>query len=366
MIANNSGQRLRIRNPFELVLAAIILAIGTGLVLMIFDRLPMEGTSLGLDWQSIRAGFPDGRVVYGFGFRAPPWMIPFYYPLTTMPFRTGWGLLSFFTLAILLLSVPRVHKRWLYLSSIILLAVSHPSLRHLADGNLEGFMIAGILLIIYGFRTVNPLILAIGILIATSKIQESWLLIITLGIYLLRAWPVRKWLTLGIILAVVTIPSLLWMGREWLERGIAGIAERGLIVDMSLASVLTRLGSPTWLTSLAWLTVLLVVLYITWTGHPNISREKAALLIAASLALAPYSVGNSFLTVLAVGIIPLFQSHRWIGLLLIALADLLFFVPPDFSFQWGSTYWLVVLLVTAGVMSYYARRIDKTYKLAAQ
>jgi hypothetical protein len=145
---------------------------------------------------------------------------------------------------------------------------------------------------------------------------------------------------------------MLWLGREWIEKAVVGIPERGLIVDMSLIAVLTRLGFASWMIGLAWITVLVVTLYVSLTGQPTMGREKAGMLIAASLSLAPYSVGNSFLTVLAIGIIPLFQKQQWLGLLLIVLTDLPLLFPTQIAYNWGANYIELLLLITWGIFCF--------------
>jgi hypothetical protein len=130
---------------------------------------------------------------------------------------------------------------------------------------------------------------------------------------------------------------------------------------MSLIAVLTRLGFASWMIGLVWIIVLVVTLYVSLTSQPVMGREKAGMLIAASLSLAPYSVGNSFLTVLAIGIIPLFQKRPWPGLLLILLADLPLLFPPQIAYNWGANYIEFLLLLTWGVFCFRlkSRTIEK-------
>jgi DNA-binding transcriptional LysR family regulator len=72
------------------------------------------------------------------------------------------------------------------------------------------------------------------------------------------------------------------------------------------------------------------------------------MLIAASLLISPYAAGNSVLAVLAVGIIPLFQSRPRLEGLLIALIDLAFLPPRD----WQAYYATAILLLAWAVLAW--------------
>jgi len=218
-------------------------------------------------------------------------------------------------------------------------------------------IIAGALLIVYGYRTRRPLFLAAGILLATAKVQESWLLAAILGLYILTSWPLRKQIRLALALAVVVIPSLLWIGKLWLDAMFA-IRERGSIMDMSLSAGLSRLGISPPIAGLCWLLMLAVTLYVCLRGQRTMTREKAAMLIAVSLLLAPYAAGNSFLTVLAVGIIPLFYRQPRLGAVLFVLADLQYVLPHDFLFSYGAWYWMFFLIFVWAVWAWHIYRTE--------
>ncbi len=76
------------------------------------------------------------------------------------------------------------------------------------------------------------------------------------------------------------------------------------------------------------------------------------MLIAASLLLAPYAAGDSVLTVLAIGIIPLFQARPRTGLILIAFVDLQYVLPRDFLFQYSAFYWTAMLITCLGIWAW--------------
>jgi hypothetical protein len=343
----------------ERVVAVILLLVASGLLVRFFEGLPIEGTSLAIDWRGLWLGIRGGTLRYGTGLRNPPWSLLPVLPLGFLSFRASWGLLTLATLGTLVASVPRTssHKiRWL---SVFLLITSYPALRHVADGNLEGLVIAGILLVEYGYHAVSPWALAAGTLLATAKIQETWFLMAALAIYTIRTWSPRRWAASSLVVAIVVVPCMLWLGRDWLI-AVIDMPQRGSIMDSSLSTTLSRLGLPFWVLVSLWAGVLVATLYVVLTGHWSVSREKAGLLISASLLLSPYSAGNSFLTVLAIGIIPLSQSRPLIGMILIALANLPYFTlaAPDVWFWWSATYWTALLVLTWIVFAWQLYRLE--------
>ncbi len=340
------------------ITAAILLLVAAAYLLMaFFEHLPIEGTTLALDWRGLWSGLRGGIPKYGdTGLRNPPWSILPLLPLGLLTFRASWGLLSFITVAILIASVPRSSNtkiRWL---GTALLATSFLTMRQLVDGNFEGLVIAGVLLILHGYGTLNPWVLAAGTLLATVKPQATWLLIACLAVYVLRTWPLREWLATSLMVGLVVVLSLIWFGRDWWN-AMVSIPQRESIMDCSLPATVGRLGFPTWVFVILGGGLLAATLYIVLAGRPAIAREKAGMLIAASLLLSPYAAGNSFLTVLAVGIIPLLQSQPLAGAILVALTDLpyLTLFAPDVQFQWSTYYWTVMLAVTWAVLAWHTR-----------
>jgi hypothetical protein len=272
-------------------------------------------------------------------------------PLGWLPFRASWGMLTLLTLGVLVASVPAAggkRQRWL---GILLLVTSYPALRHIADGNFEGLVIGGLLLAVYGYERQKIWPLGVGLLLATAKVQEAWVLSLVLGVYLLRTWPVRRLAGLAGLLALVTLPTLLWLGRDWIT-GATSILERGSIVDSSLMATLGRLGLPGWSTAACWLILAALIVLFAWRSGPTFTRQKAAALVAASLLLAPYAAGNSYLTVLAVGIIPLVIAGNPLALVLMVLVDLPYLANHDLIYYWSATYWTALLLVWIGVAAY--------------
>jgi hypothetical protein len=160
------------------------------------------------------------------------------------------------------------------------------------------------------------------------------------------------------MVGLVVVLNLAWFGRDWWN-AMVDIPQRGSIMDSSLSAAIGRLGFPAWVFVVLGGSVLAATLYIVLAGRPVIAREKAGMLIAASLLLSPYAAGNSYLTVLAVGIIPLLQSRPLAGAILVALADLPYLAlrAPDVQFRWSAYYWTAMLMVTWGVLAWHTHSI---------
>jgi len=336
--------------------AVALLLAAVGLLLYFFQQFPIEGTSLAIDWKGLWAGLHANPPMYGnaTGLRIAPWDVLLVKPLGWLPFRASWGMLTLLTLAVLVASVPLTSgktRRWL---GVLLLITSFPAVRHIADGNFEALVIAGLLLAVYGYQSQRVWPMAAGLLLATAKVQEAWILMPIWGIALLRTWPRRRLWELAGLLAVVVIPTLLWLGWQW-ATGATGILERGSIVDSSLWATLSRLGWPVWAVAAAWLALAALVLLYAWRSGNTFSREKAAALVAASLLLAPYAAGNSYLTVFAVGVIPLVIAGNPGAIGLLILTDLPYFAGHQLLFDWSANYWTALLLVWLALAAYQAR-----------
>lgn len=306
------------------VLLVVFVALGA-LFAAFFTRLPVEGTTLAMDWKGLWACLRSGVHYDGIALRNPPWSIFYLYPLARLPMQAAWGVAMYLTLVVLIASVPQVRPRWRTWLGVLLLTASFPSLRHMADGNFEGVMIGGLLLALYGYRQAHVPALAAGLLLSTAKPQEVLLLLPVLGVYMLMTLPPRALAQTAAICLLFVVPGLLWRGKEWWTVGMMIMPDRGSDMDISLMAALDRLGVGAPLLKAALIgAVSGLALIVAWASRPHLSRELAGMLVAASLLIAPYSAGNSVLVVLAIGIIPLFQRHIAPGLALIALYNVPF------------------------------------------
>lgn len=314
------------------------------LFMLFFMWLPTEGTSLGIDL--LMSAFDGGTIHYRpiFGLLNPPWSMLPLIPLGLIPDKAGWGLLVFILICILILSVPRQRNRLLYWFQILLLVTSFPALRVMADAQVEGIVIAGLLLTYVAFQHEKPVLMAIGLLLATAKPQAVHIYMLILGLYILHAWQFRRWLTTGLIAGSVVLLTLLWKGAEWWV-AINNFQFTNTLIDISLSGAMDRLGVPGPLAVIIWAITGIFALLLMWFSRRDVSRIKIMFLVSTSMLLAPYTGGNTILIPLAVGVIPLMNKHPLQGILLFVLIDAGYFLNRGDLRDVYAYYWTVVLLL---------------------
>jgi hypothetical protein len=335
--------------PLWQVLFLLACVVGMGIVFVLFfAQFPIENTSLGIDliFDRLRGG--DIRYEVVNGLRNPPWSAIFFMPLGDLPRQVGWGIWSYITLLILGIAVPITHRRGIYWLSVGLMLTSFPTLRVIADGQLDAQIIAGVLLMVYAMRHQNPYALAFGALFATAKPQAVFLLMPFVAWVVIKTWDTRRWLIAGAVVSAFVIPLGIWKGADWIA-ALGGTYQAGSIIDMSLAAALNRMEFvPSPIILALWLILLIATIFMIFRTDMTLTREKSAFLIAASLLLAPYSAGNSVIIILAVGALVLLQNRTWfgLGLGLFIMADIFYpFNRPDFISIY-SYYWTAFLLVS--------------------
>ncbi len=342
--------------------AVLVFIITLLVIIFAFERLPIENTRFSLDWYNIYNGIKGASITYRVdhdGLRNPPWSILFILPLGLFSYRVSWGLITLMTLAVTTASVPKLNNRILYYITIFLLVLSYSSVRQLADGNVEVLVIGGVLLILYSLIKGRPVELAIGVLLTSAKVQETWLLLIICGLLTIRTWPLRRWLLSALIILGVVAGCSIWRGQEWIS-AITNVPQlgQGSELDISLSAFWERLNLPHFVFVLFWLALLLCTLYFS-SRSSLLTREKAALLICTSMLLSPYTAGNSFLTVLAIGTAALFTTHFWIGVSLILLCNIQYLLPIDILLHYASSYTTAMLLLNWGIMAWFIYHPEK-------
>ncbi len=336
------------RQENKLIFLALI-GIAIVVVIYFFGKLPLEGTNFGVDWRVFYEGSKNGIPNYdrvGGGFYNPPWVLPFLLPLGFLSFSASWGLICLFTMGVLIASVPAMRNRALWMIAIFLLITSRPAMRHFADGNLEGFCIAGLLIILYSFPKQDARLMAVGIILATIKPQETWLLVGILGVLLLLNWPVSKWRMVALSVLVVVGLTMLWQGLPWLKALRDNPANSQ--VDISLLATLRALGLEQWYIVL-WVAILIPTFYLAFLDRRSLNTHKVGLLVAASMLLAPYSSGISLVTIVALGAIPLFATNPILALGLIIVANIPYLPLPEWV-DYGRPYSTLVAFSVWGAM----------------
>lgn len=325
--------------------AALLLAAAAALFVLAFSRLPIQNGGLAIDWKQIWAGTHGLVAHYGATeLRTPPWALPAVWPLTLLPLAPSWALAACATLAVLALAVPPGRK---WLLGVLALATSYPALRQLVDGNLEALVIAGVLLLLPQAAATadrrRPWLLAAGLLLATAKIQETWLLLALLGLLVWRSWPRPQLARAAGLTLLCAAPLLAWKGGEWWQAMVT-FPWPGTAIDSSLGAFAAR--TAPWLLWVLWPLVLLVTL-ATLRARPQLDRLSTGALLAAGLLLAPYAASNSVLTPLALAGPALLQRRAWLGAAAFALADLPYLFLGNLAWRtnFESNYWTVFLLL---------------------
>lgn len=340
-------------------LLILSLSIGAGLFVWFFMQLSTEDNTFGIDL--IFYALRDWNIRYDVsnGLRNPPWSVLALIPMgTLLPDRASWGLLAYFTLVVLVASVPRTNRKWLFFTSVFLIVSSIPTLRVLVDAQLELLVIGGLLAVLYGLESEQPILLAIGSLFATAKPQAVFLLMPLVGLYMLLYWKRNNFLLAVGLVSLVVIPTFLWRGERWLD-AVNGTYQAGSLIDISLGAALRRtefFAEP--VVTLLRLAFFAATATLVWTSTRTISREKAAMLSAASLLLAPYAAGNSVLVVIAVGILPLLHRRFLIGLGFFIAADIYIFLNRPALADYVSYYWTAYLFIAWAVLCWDVYRTE--------
>jgi hypothetical protein len=260
------------------------------------------------------------------------------------------------TVTATLLSVPRLESGRLDVGRALAVLFSYWTLRQLAEGNLAVFTIAGSLLLLNAWRTQSVWQMAAGVLLITARYTESWGVLLGLGWLVMRAWPVRRWaMALG-LLALLIVPSLLLLGGEWLAHML--VAAQTDPVTLAGGPRLTRLAGNISLAALSgfpapWpqvryvlmAVVLAATVFVTVRGELTLTREKLGLWLTASMLLVPYNGGMSLASVLALGVIPFWSRHRWLGFALWLFANVRYpFLASPIA--WPDVVQMALILVT--------------------
>jgi hypothetical protein len=334
--------------PF-LITGVLVLAVLVATAIF-FMRIPVTGTTLAMDWIGIRAGVAGWNVIYGgqSTLQIPPWCALLLIPIGLLPLQAGWGVVAFLTFVTVPLSLPWDRLRgWRIVVAAIVLALGFPVLRTIVDGNVEFLVVAGLLLLEAGILHRQPVLFAIGILLSATKVQETWILMLFLPLLAAKAWTARKWLQAAGVVAVVSLPAVLWKGRDWLLV-VLGTPDRGNIMNSSLMNSMRRFGLSGGAVFLVWAILFLLTVFVAVKYCQGYSREGVAFFLSASLLLAPYAAGNNLLVVYVFGAMPLLLARRWEGAVLFALINLVFLFLPfrDLLYWWSAPYWTMVLVIS--------------------
>ncbi|MDW8325886.1 MAG: hypothetical protein RMK99_04905 [Anaerolineales bacterium] len=345
----------------HLLLAGVLLVIAVGLFLWAAQFLPLDDVGYGADWRNVFWGaWQSGSLKYSPGLNNPPWTMWLVWPFALLPFRISWALWTLLTVVVLVLSVPPCRDGRANIWLTLALLLSFWTIRLLVEGNLAALVVGGVLLIMNGLRHPNPWALVFGILLATAKVQESWLLLLMLVWQLLKSWPIQRLLMVGAGVAGLILPSMLVSGSDWLASAFG--AEGSFLSHAARTTGnagwlgIARWAeiSPFW-TWFVWLAMLATTVWLGQLGKPTLSREKAGFLIAASMLLSPYTGGASLAVLATLGLVPLWQRRFWPGLGLWLLSSspyLSLLFNSRSGWVWPDWVQLVLIFMTWAALGY--------------
>src|SRR3990172_11861025 len=305
-------------NVKSLALRAVLLSIGLVVLTGAFYSIQLGPNMLpGGDLFQIWSGTHGLRIDYGsLQMFNPPWALVFLWPITLFPFRISWSLYAATAFLLFVASVPRTGNKYLWAASVFLLLVSYQTLRQLLDGNLEAVVIAGTLLFLWALRARSILGIAIAVSLLTAKLEETWLLLGVIGLWLAFNWPRElKWKTAALILLMWS-PLAIWKGADWVSK----LTQSPLIPQLvggrhnvSITATLERLGFEAWTRGLVAGILALATLLLIWKIRGRLTRFSVGALIITGMLVSPYSSNTSVITPFAVGIVPLLAENPKIG-----------------------------------------------------
>lgn len=340
----------KLSKPVEYAIVAGLLGAAAAILIIAAERLPLLDSGVfGYDWHlfwtSVRSGVPDYSQLDVFN---PPWTQLMLVPFGQLSFKASWALWTLASLSVFVFAVPRRADGQAWPLGLVLGLGSFWTLRALADGALEAFVVGGALLMVWAWRTRRPIWLGVGVVLATSKYQETWLLALGAGVLCLRYWRPATWARTAAVCAAIMAPTLLWLGPSWVARlthGAEGVGFSPNIARLGSNISLQALGGiegwPAIGTTAVWAIVLGVSAYTLWTRVTGLETRSLGLLIVSSMLLAPYVGLLSLASLVVLVLLPLMQRNRWLGIALVAWANapyLTAFLPGSTGqFDWPET-----------------------------
>ncbi|MBL8095666.1 MAG: DUF2029 domain-containing protein [Anaerolineales bacterium] len=349
----------KLPRPIEYAIVALLLGVAAAILVIAAERLTLLDSGVfGYDWHlfwtTVRTGVPDYSQLDVFN---PPWTQLMLVPFGQLSFKASWALWTLASLSVFVLAVPQRGDGQAWPLGLVLGLGSFWTLRALADGALEAFVVAGALVMVWAWRTRRPIWLGLGIVLATSKYQETWLLAVGAGVLALRYWRPATWLRAAATCVAIMAPTLLWLGSGWLARLTHGadgvgfspnIARLGSNISLQALGGLSGWpGAATWV---VWGVVLVVTAVTLWQRVRELDTRSVGLLIVASMLLAPYVGLLSLASLVVLVLLPLMKRQRWLGLTLVLWANLPYltaFRPGTTGqFEWPEWVHLGLLVVT--------------------
>jgi hypothetical protein len=122
------------------------------------------------------------------------------------------------------------------------------------------------------------------------------------------------------------------------------------MIDVSLIASFKRFSLPSIMAGVLGLAILGITLLVMARNPISETVLLPGMLIAASLLLAPYAAANSVLSLVAIGVIPLFQSRVLLGSILILMVNVPFLFSREMLFSIQASYWTVLIVLIWAIL----------------
>ena len=152
-------------------------------------------------------------------FTNPPWVLLSLLPLGWFSPALMHGALVTATL-LAMFWVMRDYRRFKW--SYPLAVISTPFLAMLWVGQIEVFSLVGTLAAYRAVTRRNAWLLALGLLLMLIKPQETWVIILLVGVVVVRQWRPVMYLKTALVVIGVALATSLLFGFGWLDRILSG------------------------------------------------------------------------------------------------------------------------------------------------
>lgn len=227
-------------------------------------------------------------------FTNPPWALLPLLPLGWFSPALMHGALITATL-LAMFWVVRDYKcfKWSYPLAVI----STPFLAMLWVGQIEVFSLAGTLVAYRAVTRRRAWLLALGLLLMLIKPQETWVIILLIGVVVARQWRLEMWLKAALMVIGIALATSLLFGFGWLDRILSGPSYASGWQNFSLWQLSGSV--PPVIVIGIWIVTALVTLVVL--RRIGLARAGLALAAVSSNLLSPYLTGPHLLMTLCFG-----------------------------------------------------------------
>ncbi|MBT8397699.1 MAG: DUF2029 domain-containing protein [Gemmatimonadetes bacterium] len=284
--------------------AAGLLVLMGVLLIPLFALFPVVDYSF---YSSVtRAWMSNSIALYSdeaFGFFYAPWALALTVPLTFLPDQLAQALLNFISLlglwaATWMLTRPR--SAWEMVPAVLNPFAGWVFLL----GQWDALVLTGIGLSWLGVTERRPLLLGGGLVLATTKPTNVWLVVVLL-LWATRGWSSRKKVLSLVPLMIAVASSFIVAGWDWPLRYLSSVSSappHGF--DVSL------FGTDYWPVQVV--VGLAMLSWLVWLAGKKVRGSHILLALAGNPLMSPYLVHYHLVTV-GPAVVGVIQKSRWIG-----------------------------------------------------